>query len=249
MTIRNLIFTLLNVLLVGDNILLKAPKGKKPYVAKVIEITADDKQGKNNVQIEGRWYYRPEDAKGGRRNFHGKNELFLSNHVDTQLPESIEGKCNVCTFEEYLKLDVVENTDYFYRLQYDPNTQQFNPNRLEVYGTLNFQHNPFFYHYILLTVRRTCVCELPVNPDLMLVKCDICSGRFHPECVDISRKEAQSLETFICITCKPPDANIQGQTSSSEKEHVSMSPQTNSSSSPSKMPASSSLHKIVPGPK
>uniref|UniRef100_A0A7N1A951 BAH domain-containing protein n=1 Tax=Kalanchoe fedtschenkoi TaxID=63787 RepID=A0A7N1A951_KALFE len=103
---------------------------------KVIEITVDDKQGKNNVQIEGLWHYRPEDAKGGRRNFHGENELFLSNHVNTQLPESIEGKCNVRNFEEYLKLDDVEDTDYFYRMLYDPNTQQFNPNRLEVYDTL-----------------------------------------------------------------------------------------------------------------
>uniref|UniRef100_A0A7N0UKE7 BAH domain-containing protein n=1 Tax=Kalanchoe fedtschenkoi TaxID=63787 RepID=A0A7N0UKE7_KALFE len=97
------------------NLKIKGTQGEEAlYMSpKVIEITEDDKQGKNNVQIEGRWHYHPEDVKGGRRNFHGENELFLSNHVDTQLPESIEGKCNVRTFEKYLKLDEVEDTDYF----------------------------------------------------------------------------------------------------------------------------------------
>uniref|UniRef100_A0A7N0V8G9 BAH domain-containing protein n=1 Tax=Kalanchoe fedtschenkoi TaxID=63787 RepID=A0A7N0V8G9_KALFE len=118
---------------VGDDILLKPPRGLAPYVAKVTELTTDCKRGKNNnVQIRGQWYYRPEDAKGGRRSFHGKNELFLSNHVDTQSPESVEGKCKVHTFEEYLELDEVEDTDYFYRLKYDPITQGFDPDRLEV---------------------------------------------------------------------------------------------------------------------
>lgn len=110
--------------------LLKAPDGEGPYVAKAVKITSD-RAGKN-VRIAGAWYYRPEDTKLGRRNFHGAKELFRSEHVDIQLPESIEGKCKVHTFKKYVDLKEVEETDYFYRMEYDPNTEAFNVKRLEV---------------------------------------------------------------------------------------------------------------------
>jgi hypothetical protein len=117
---------------VGDCVLMRASDSdKQPYVARVEKMEAD---GRGSVRVQVRWYYRPEESKGGRRQFHGAKELFLSDHFDLQSAHTIEGKCVVHSFKNYTKLDNVGPEDYFSRFEYKAATGSFTPDRVAVYG-------------------------------------------------------------------------------------------------------------------
>ncbi|KAL0376171.1 UNVERIFIED_CONTAM: Chromatin remodeling protein SHL [Sesamum calycinum] len=136
----------------GDCVLMRPSDSSKPsYVARVEKIEADSRG--TNVKIHVRWYYRPEESIGGRRQFHGSKELFLSDHFDIQSADTIEGKCTVHSFKSYTKLDAVGNDDFFCRFEYNSSTGAFNPDRVAVY----------------------CKCEMPYNPDDLMVQCEGCS--------------------------------------------------------------------------
>eukprot|EP00982_Pelagococcus_subviridis_P010429 30996-Pelagococcus_subviridis.AAC.8 len=75
---------------------------------------------KNKVEVMVQWYYRPEDAIGGRKGFHGERELFLSDHKDWVAPDSINDKCQVHTLKQYQSLHVVSDVDYFCRRSIAP---------------------------------------------------------------------------------------------------------------------------------
>lgn len=104
---------------------------KPSYVAKIEGIEADSRGA--NVKVNVRWYYRPEESIGGRRQFHGSKELFLSDHFDVQSADTIEGKCVVHGFKSYTKLDAVGNDDFFCRFEYNSATGAFNPDRVAVW--------------------------------------------------------------------------------------------------------------------
>jgi hypothetical protein len=115
---------------VGDTVLMRSQEADKPpYVAKIEKIEADSR---SNVKVRVRWYYRPEESLGGRRQFHGVKELFLSDHYDIQSADTIEGKCIVHTFKNYTKLDSVGSDDYFCRFEYKAATGGFTPDRVAV---------------------------------------------------------------------------------------------------------------------
>lgn len=105
----------------GDNIL--------PYVARVDKIEAD---ASDNVMVHIRWYYRPEETRGGRREFHGAKEIFLSDHFDVQSANTIEEKCIVHSFKKYTKRDSVAAEDYYCRFEFKPLTNAFIPDRVPV---------------------------------------------------------------------------------------------------------------------
>ncbi|BAF13492.1 chromatin remodeling protein EBS [Oryza sativa Japonica Group] len=163
----------------GDTVLMMAPdSSKKPYVARVEEIEATGPQA-SQVKIKVRWYYRPEESIGGRRPFHGSKEVFLSDHYDSQSADTIEGKCYVHTFRDYTKLRSVSAEDFFCRFEYKSATGSFVPDRIAVF----------------------CKCEMPYNPDNLMIQCEDCSDWFHPSCVEITIKEAKKLEHFYCKSC------------------------------------------------
>ncbi|KAL5999500.1 hypothetical protein ACLOJK_037785 [Asimina triloba] len=119
------------VIRAGDCVLMRAADpSKPPYVAKVEKIEANGRG--SNVQVRVRWYYRPEESIGGRRQFHGAKEVFLSDHYDAQSADTIEGKCIVHSFKSYTKLDAVGNEDFFCRFEYKSATGGFNPDRVAV---------------------------------------------------------------------------------------------------------------------
>ncbi|XP_010323856.1 chromatin remodeling protein EBS-like isoform X2 [Solanum lycopersicum] len=153
---------------------------KPPYVAKVEKLEADHR---NNVKVRVRWYYRPEESIGGRRQFHGAKELFLSDHFDVQSAHTIEGKCIVHSFKNYTKLENVAPEDYFSRFEYKAATGGFTPDRVAVY----------------------CKCEMPYNPDDLMVQCEGCKDWFHPSCMGMSIDEAKTLEHFLCSDCSSED--------------------------------------------
>ncbi|KAL3722567.1 hypothetical protein ACJRO7_034869 [Eucalyptus globulus] len=116
---------------VGDCVLMRPSDPAKPsYVARIDRIESDGRG--TNVKVHVRWYYRPEESIGGRRQFHGSKEVFLSDHYDIQSADTIEGKCTVHTFKSYTKLDAVGNEDFFCRFEYNSSTGAFNPDRVAV---------------------------------------------------------------------------------------------------------------------
>ncbi|KAF5448878.1 hypothetical protein F2P56_029374, partial [Juglans regia] len=162
----------------GDCVLMRPSDPSKPsYVAKIDRIEADGRGA--NVKVHVRWYYRPEESIGGRRQFHGSKEVFLSDHFDVQSADTIEGKCTVHTFKSYTKLDAVGNEDFFCRFEYNSSTGAFNPDRVAVY----------------------CKCEMPYNPDDLMVQCEGCSDWFHPACINMTVEEARRLDHFFCENC------------------------------------------------
>ncbi|KAG6748689.1 hypothetical protein POTOM_048618 [Populus tomentosa] len=165
----------------GDCVLMRpSDTDKLPYVARIEKIEADHR---NNVKVRVRWYYRPEESIGGRRQFHGAKELFLSDHFDVQSAHTIEGKCTVHSFKNYTKLENVGAEDYFCRFEYKASTGGFTPDRVAVY----------------------CKCEMPYNPDDLMVQCEGCKDWFHPSCMGMTIEEAKKSDHFLCSDCSSDD--------------------------------------------
>ncbi|KAL6545996.1 hypothetical protein OROGR_009870 [Orobanche gracilis] len=166
----------------GDCVLMRPSDSSNPsYVARLEKIESDNRGA--DVRVHVRWYYRPEESIGGRRQFHGSKEVFLSDHFDVQSADTIEGKCKVHSFKSYSKLDAVGNDDFFWRFEYNSSTGAFNPDRVAVF----------------------CKCEMPYNPDDLMVQCEGCSDWFHPTCIDMSSEEAKRLDHFYCLDCSSED--------------------------------------------
>ncbi|RRT85091.1 hypothetical protein B296_00007944 [Ensete ventricosum] len=102
---------------------------RSPTEGRVEGIEAGARGG---VKVRVRWYYRPEESIGGRRQFHGAKEVFLSDHYDVQSADTIEGKCFVHSFKNYTRLDAVGNDDFFCRFEYRSATGSFVPDRIAV---------------------------------------------------------------------------------------------------------------------
>lgn len=127
---------------------------KPSYVAKIERIESDARGA--NVKVHVRWYYRPEESIGGRRQFHGSKEVFLSDHHDIQSADTIEGKCTVHSFKSYTKLDAVGNDDFFCRFEYNSSSGAFNPDRVAVYVAIFFLN--FLSFNLLILWRLVSLC-------------------------------------------------------------------------------------------
>ncbi len=46
-----------------------------------------------------------------------------------------------------------------------------------------------------------------MNPDLLYIQCDKCSGWYHTECIHLSLEEAEAAEEFVCLMCSG-DPNV-----------------------------------------
>ncbi|XP_019055011.1 PREDICTED: uncharacterized protein LOC104607568 [Nelumbo nucifera] len=183
----------------GDCILMRpSDSSKPPYVAKVEKIESDSR---GNVKVRVRWYYRPEESIGGRRQFHGAKEVFLSDHYDVQSADTIEGKCTVHSFKSYTKLDAVGNDDYFCRFEYNSSTGAFNPDRVAVLLLERIKQSHLTRFRSSHSSGRYCKCEMPYNPDDLMVQCEGCTDWFHPHCIDMTAEEAKRLEHFFCQGC------------------------------------------------
>lgn len=65
---------------------------------------------------------------------------------------SINGRANVMTLTEYMERKDLEETDFFCRFHYDTGAGHFVPDSVAVY----------------------CVCEMPYNPDHLMMECEKC---------------------------------------------------------------------------
>ncbi|XP_023635143.1 chromatin remodeling protein SHL isoform X1 [Capsella rubella] len=188
----------------GDAVLMRSSEpGKPSYVARVEAIETDARGSHAKVRV--RWYYRPEESIGGRRQFHGAKEVFLSDHFDFQSADTIEGKCKVHSFSSYTKLDSVGNDDFFCRFEYNSATGAFIPDRVAVF----------------------CKCEMPYNPDDLMVQCEECSEWFHPSCIETTIEEAKKLDHFYCEECSPQEQDLQNSNSTSKHRDVKVNGKRN----------------------
>ncbi|CAJ0957527.1 unnamed protein product, partial [Mesorhabditis belari] len=47
-----------------------------------------------------------------------------------------------------------------------------------------------------------CLCRTPYNEEKFYVGCDSCTGWYHPECVGITERDAQQIESYLCPSCQ-----------------------------------------------
>ena len=76
---------------------------KNPFIGEIVKIEAnpDDSQ---NTTLTLKWFYRPEEIHGGRRDYQRKYELLRSDHTDQIRVKSVRGPCKIVSFEDYQKL-------------------------------------------------------------------------------------------------------------------------------------------------
>ncbi|TKY66453.1 Lysine-specific demethylase PHF2 [Spatholobus suberectus] len=105
------------------------------------------------------------------------------NRSNVKSAHTIEGKCVVHSFKNYTKLENVGAEDYYCRFEYKAATGAFTPDRVAVY----------------------CKCEMPYNPDDLMVQCEGCKDWYHPACVGMTIEEAKKLDHFVCSECSTDD--------------------------------------------
>jgi len=128
----------------------------------VEEVTRGGSRADGDDSARVTWFYRPEEAAGGRKAFHGARELFRSDHRDTVGVASVLGLATVHSLRDFLALPRPLETDYFSRFTYAAAKQTFEPRRVPVF----------------------CLCSMPFNPDLAMLECrGPCADWFHPECL------------------------------------------------------------------
>jgi len=167
-----------NTYRVNDCCLVRGENVDMPFVGKIKDIT----QSGRTVKVQMAWFYRPEEAQGGRKAFHGERELFRSDHTDWALASTIQNKCRVHNLKAYQALKKVDEEDFFARFTYVPTSHEYRPDKVPVY----------------------CICEMPYNPDLFMVMCNECEEWYHPKCLGYEVTELP--DAFICNDCKKAQA-------------------------------------------
>ncbi|CAL9004467.1 unnamed protein product [Prunus brigantina] len=79
----------------------------------------------SNAKVRVRWYYRPEESIGGRRN-----------------ADTIEGKCRVQSLKNYAKLENVGAENYYCRFEYKADTGELAPDIVAVHCKCEMSYNP-----------------------------------------------------------------------------------------------------------
>jgi len=165
----------------GESVLVNPDEAKSPpFIGRIKEIIKMSATDDDDIEITVAWFYRPEEAVGGRKTFHGEREVFSSDHLDTVHKNTVIGKCRVHTLKKYEALAQVTDQDFFSRFNYKPANKEFEPDRVPVY----------------------CICEQPYNPDKKMVLCDGCEEWFHVECVNETQASVDSKPSWFCPDCK-----------------------------------------------
>ena len=95
--------------------------------------------------------------------------------------ESILNKCKVYSYEEYDAIVDPPDLTYFTRANYEIHSELLQP-KFEEW-------------------KKGCICQKPLNPDQLYIKCDKCNAWYHPKCCGIDEKESNKINNFICPNC------------------------------------------------
>lgn len=110
---------------VGDVVFVKADDTEDPdpnapitgWLAKVLEVRAMDPA---HVYLRVFWMYRPEDLPGGRRPYHGQNEVIASNDMQIIDATCVEAKASVRRWQEQDdKNELLDGDELFWRQTLD----------------------------------------------------------------------------------------------------------------------------------
>ena len=175
---------------VGDCLMLRESQFKI-LVCKLLEIipTGGILGYEEWPSIRVQWYYHWSELdlvnmgiKESDLIYMGENELFYSDHSETVYIDSIIGRCDVFSIDEYDNCDTINDDTYYSRAKFI--TKE---NRLE----------PPFHHWETL-----CTCNKPMNPNLLTVGCDKCGQWYHPKCEGLADESIKNIETFVCSRCR-----------------------------------------------
>jgi hypothetical protein len=125
----------------GDVILVSNGSGQeaedmldfdKQWKAHILQIKAIDSQ---HVYLRIYWVYRPEDLPGGRKPYHGENELIISNEMAIVDAMTANGKVTLIRWNDEDDNETpsngsTEEPEYYWRQSYD-----FHNKRLSVPAT------------------------------------------------------------------------------------------------------------------
>ena len=180
---RNIIFK------IGDVLLIQA--SEENLIGELVKIipTNGIKEYPFWPTIQVKWYYKKKDINRKKNNLTNQQnfdalseyELFPSNHKDIIYIESILNKCNVYSYEEYDNIADPPDLTFFTRANYEIHTEQLQP-KFEEW-------------------KKGCICQKPLNPDQLYIKCDKCNGWYHAKCCGIDEKESDKINNFICPNC------------------------------------------------
>ena len=180
---RNIIFK------IGDVLLIQA--SEENLIGELIKIipTNGIKEYPFWPTIQVKWYYKKKDINRKKNNLQNQQnydalseyELFPSNHKDIIYIESILNKCKVYSYEEYDAIVDPPDLTYFTRANYEIHSELLQP-KFEDW-------------------KKGCICQKPLNPDQLYIKCDKCNGWYHPKCCGIDEKESNKINNFICPNC------------------------------------------------
>lgn len=94
------------------------------WKAKVLEVRALDSE---HVYIRVSWLNRPEDLEGGRKPYHGRNELVPTNQMDVIDAMAVNGSLEVTHWDDKEDDSAMMNDEqYYWRQTYDHvNTRTF----------------------------------------------------------------------------------------------------------------------------
>ena len=180
---RNIIFK------IGDVLLIQA--SEENLIGELIKIIPNNgiKEYPFWPTIQVKWYYKKKDINRKKNNLLNQQnfdalseyELFPSNHKDIIYIESILNKCKVYSYEEYDAIVDPPDLTYFTRANYEIHSELLQP-KFEEW-------------------KKGCICQKPLNPDQLYIKCDKCNGWYHPKCCGIDEKESNKINNFICPNC------------------------------------------------
>ena len=145
---------------IGDCLMLRE-SNLKILVCRLLEIMQDGgiPGYEEWPSIKVQWYYHWSEldleALGVKKEDHkflGDNELFFSDHVETVYIDSILGKCDVNSLQEYDNLENMQDEYYFSRTKLITRENRIEP---------SFERWETF-----------CICNKPMNPNLLTVGCD-----------------------------------------------------------------------------
>ncbi|CAI6277388.1 unnamed protein product [Periconia digitata] len=141
----------------ADESTLEAPI--ENWLAKVLEIRGANS---NNVYLRIYWMYRPEDLPGGRRPYHGKNELIATNDMDILHARTVNGLADVIQWtEDRENTEILDPVTLFWRQTFDVSKRP----------------------HLLSQLPKHCIDNTPWNPDEPLVQCGSCHNWLHASCL------------------------------------------------------------------
>ncbi|PIA93515.1 hypothetical protein CB0940_04761 [Cercospora beticola] len=128
------------------------------WKAQVLEVRALDSE---HVYIRVAWLNRPEDLESGRKSYHGKHELIVSNQMDIIDAMSVNGTLDVVALDDKDDDSAEIEDQYFWRQTYDLVTRKYSE------------------------LRKICRDKVPANPDQIIIQCsrESCRQWLHVKCL------------------------------------------------------------------